>query len=749
MAAPEPAPRRFGPSSQADLAPPPPQRTRSASSVSSANPPAFDITLAADKAQQWLSNWAPRGEGKGREFILNGLNGVASVASTVSSGLNARHGDGELSHFANRSTSSFLTPSNTSASPSTSPDGRFSISSSPPGPIHAQSTPQLGFAQVMEPGSGRRPPKPANLARLGHSITTPAAPTIGPSGLDQQRPRAVQNSSSTSLPTASHRAAHGPSHLGPNAPAHRRTSSSHSHNRPASLITMPGIGSKSPSMSRSSSLTGISAGPSLRSAGMPYKPGFQPQGVRSDRTEEFVGAREEVGAERAREEGRLGRRWAKLVDLHFNPTVTQMVPTLPRSSSSSFSLASVASDKRRSIMTFDGALEALKPKDMFKGFKAGSGPGGNEGKKRAAEQAIVKWEDDSVVKKCRICSSSFSLSNRKHHCRLCGRIVCSLPPTPAALLAVEIQLFAPADSSASSQTQAGLPPGTRRDKCSLLLVADWKTGRGEEVEEGFVGWMKTEDGGDGERTPRSSRTEDGVLESELIPQQPKEIQVKGMRVCRECWSVVSRKQKMQDRQRVSGFTRLYQALRTLQAEIEELSTELDDLLSSFASSAFESSCSFDPPPELLATHRQLVSLFTQYEHLSKRLSNLPCSEASGSQAVVQGNIARSAAAFMAREMGRLQAIPRLQKRAAEAKKKGMVINEVTLSQLDLEEAEEAESGAKDVAVLLQPLLEQEAQLELYIADANAQRKYEDGKALQQALNEIRAEISRVTLGASR
>jgi hypothetical protein len=32
----------------------------------------------------------------------------------------------------------------------------------------------------------------------------------------------------------------------------------------------------------------------------------------------------------------------------------------------------------------------------------------------------------------------------------------------------------------------------------------------------------------------------------------------------------------------------------------------------------------------------------------------------------------------------------------------------------------------------------------YIADANAQRKYEDGKALQEALNEIRAEIGSIT-----
>lgn len=37
----------------------------------------------------------------------------------------------------------------------------------------------------------------------------------------------------------------------------------------------------------------------------------------------------------------------------------------------------------------------------------------------------VVWQPDSSVSKCPICNKSFGVINRKHHCRTCGRVVCS------------------------------------------------------------------------------------------------------------------------------------------------------------------------------------------------------------------------------------------------------------------------------------------------------------------------------------
>lgn len=147
-------------------------------------------------------------------------------------------------------------------------------------------------------------------------------------------------------------------------------------------------------------------------------------------------------------------------------------------------------------------------------------------------------------------------------------------------------------------------------------------------------------------------------------------------------------------------------------------------------------------------HRNLLALIAQYEHLSKRMSALPVAEGS-SQASVQSAVARSAALFLGTQMAKVQALPKLQKQLAAAKRRALpslpdLVAETTLAGLGAGAA--AEKSAEDVALELQPLLEQEAQLESMAEEAKRQRKYEDGKALAAALREIKAEIERVSRG---
>lgn len=49
---------------------------------------------------------------------------------------------------------------------------------------------------------------------------------------------------------------------------------------------------------------------------------------------------------------------------------------------------------------------------------------------RNLEQSIVTWEDDATVIQCPFCQQPFTqYSFRRHHCRICGRVVCGDPGT--------------------------------------------------------------------------------------------------------------------------------------------------------------------------------------------------------------------------------------------------------------------------------------------------------------------------------
>ncbi|KAI5919165.1 FYVE zinc finger protein [Camillea tinctor] len=50
--------------------------------------------------------------------------------------------------------------------------------------------------------------------------------------------------------------------------------------------------------------------------------------------------------------------------------------------------------------------------------------------RKVLEQSVVTWEDDAKVSKCPFCQQEFgSWTFRRHHCRICGRVVCADPQT--------------------------------------------------------------------------------------------------------------------------------------------------------------------------------------------------------------------------------------------------------------------------------------------------------------------------------
>lgn len=55
---------------------------------------------------------------------------------------------------------------------------------------------------------------------------------------------------------------------------------------------------------------------------------------------------------------------------------------------------------------------------------------GQKNQRKMIEQSLVTWEEDAAVSNCPFCKQEFRpWTFRRHHCRMCGRVVCADPQT--------------------------------------------------------------------------------------------------------------------------------------------------------------------------------------------------------------------------------------------------------------------------------------------------------------------------------
>ncbi|KIL69639.1 hypothetical protein M378DRAFT_68590 [Amanita muscaria Koide BX008] len=388
------------------------------------------------------------------------------------------------------------------------------------------------------------------------------------------------------------------------------------------------------------------------------------------------------------ERTKLERRLEKLITLHFLQPSPVRNGINGTSNGTSLNARDAAErqarpDIRRFSSTFDfDSIKSMDAGSIFKSMISGK----TKDSIRDAEQRITPWQDDSAVDRCPL-ASFHPLTNRKHHCRLCGRIICSLPPKRPH----------------------------RPRSCSLLFVLNPQSRVIEEVDEGVDYGVRRRNGKSNEHSRGTT-----VLDSD------DEKFLKGVRICRDCQPVLLRRKFYQELSLVPSFVRFHKVLVDLEQEIEAALPQFHELILGLSHND-------TPTKEASAARKRLLDAFSEYDALSKRIYQLPCPNGPKStQHRIQTAVLARASLFLQKNMFPLKSLP------TETISTG-------LNKPDsFEDAATQRAEDFELAERLQALLEQEALLETFIQEAEARRKFEDIKTLKSNLDEIRGEIVKIS-----
>ncbi|GAA5888022.1 hypothetical protein JCM6882_000253 [Rhodosporidiobolus microsporus] len=459
---------------------------------------------------------------------------------------------------------------------------------------------------------------------------------------------------------------------------------------------------------------------------MPYRPGFQPQGVKVDRSVQFFDKRRQKSEARKLDEARLARRLEKLVALHFSePTVNPAVSPAKESP-----LASISS--------FGDSLRNRTAKELWR-----SVAGNVNVDVERAEQSIVKWQDDKEAAHCPICTASFGVRVRRHHCRLCGRVVCFLPPTP---LSQFMTSSTPDDPSAPPAP----PAHFRRERCSTFFTYE------QQVFPPKAGEEKKPIGVVVEIPPVEQDLSIDAMLGAAGPVKERD-ERKKVRVCRDCLNTVMRQQLKTLPVRTPTWLKLYEVLVQLEKEIDETLPEFQELALTLQNpSAAAASSSLPSASRAKTLRKRLLTDLASYDTISKRIRDLPLPEGiplGGSQDRLQRALAARGTLYLSEKLGLLRSLGNVEElsgASSRAKQKGKE-GETTVKSLasllgkeEMDKVTEKVGPELEAAAQLQVLKEQEALVKSYVDDANSRRQFEDAAALQNSLDELRDEISRIS-----
>jgi rabenosyn-5 len=330
---------------------------------------------------------------------------------------------------------------------------------------------------------------------------------------------------------------------------------------------------------------------------------------------------------------------------------------------------------------------------------------GQKNQRKILEQSVVTWEDDAKVLKCPFCQQEFgSWTFRRHHCRLCGRVVCADPQTGCS-------------------SEIGLNVEAR--ECHFPI-----------------------------RQPQSI---DLNPVTDLQSEKAASPLTLDIRMCRDCkMTVFSKKDfadelshKPPDQRSYENLIQFEKGIRLLLPNFQRLLIALQDP---------------EKPPsqaqlaEASKVRKRLIDSFGKYDLAAKRIRDLPSK--SPTQQKLQKAIYQQSANFLSLHMLPLKTLPKILKHASphgrsitsnslphtgRSALSSIKFNDIeTSSQISSSSAVSAmEAEEKELRERLIVLEEQKFMVSEMIADANKRRKFDEVAALSANMQEMGREIDSV------
>ncbi|KAF6804574.1 FYVE zinc finger [Colletotrichum sojae] len=246
---------------------------------------------------------------------------------------------------------------------------------------------------------------------------------------------------------------------------------------------------------------------------------------------------------------------------------------------------------------------------------------GQKTPRKLLEQSVVTWEDDASVAQCPFCQQEFgSWTFRRHHCRICGRVVCADPLTGCS-------------------SEVGINIANRESHtCALSLPL---------FREGCL-------------TPPATNP---ATEKPPMTAKPGQLSV-DIRVCRECkHTIFSKRDFAATVMHKPPELRAYETLRQFERGIRQMMPIFQRTLLALQPENEDGTEASKPPPthaqlqEASKIRKRLLDAFAKYETAARRIRDMKTT--SKTQLKIQHEIYKAASAFLHTHMLTLQSVPQI------------------------------------------------------------------------------------------